>query len=90
MRRLALIAVLALASCVEAPSGEVAPEGQKLGKAERAECLARGGSVGRGGLVPDEVCFLPLADGGKACTKKADCEGMCLVDPVSRAAVARR
>lgn len=40
----------------------------------------KGGKVGRGGLLPDEVCFLPEPDAGKTCTKKTDCEGMCLAD----------
>jgi hypothetical protein len=75
---------VALSACVDAPPS--GPEGRALTDAERADCLMRGGTVGRGGLLPDEICFLPLADGGKACSKKTDCEGMCVVDPVSRAA----
>ncbi len=72
------LAVLALAACVEKPPA--GPEGQPLGDAERAECLMKGGKVGRGGLLPDEVCFLPEPDAGKACTNKTDCQGMCLAD----------
>ncbi len=77
-----LVAALALAACVEAPptgpQGEL--PGKPLGKAERAECLMQGGTVGRGGLLPDEVCFLPQPDAGKACTKKTDCIGQCPAD----------
>jgi len=77
-RFVGLIAALALVACVEAPPG--GPQGKALTKAERAECLMKGGSTGRGGLFPDEVCFLPEPDAGKACTKKTDCEGLCLAD----------
>lgn len=40
----------------------------------------KGGTVGRGGLLPDELCFLPEPDAGKACTRKTDCAGLCLAD----------
>jgi hypothetical protein len=76
MRHLVLIAALALGACVEEPS--VGPQGKPLTPAERAECVMKGGEVGRGGLLPDELCFLPQADAGKACSKQSDCEGMCL------------
>ena len=81
MRRLALIALLALGACVEEPPA--GPEGKPLGAAERAECLMKGGSVGRGGLFPDEVCFLPEPDAGKACKAAADCSGRCLADTMT-------
>lgn len=71
------LAVL-LAGCTEEPPAVT--QGKPLSPAERAECLASGGSAGRGGLVPDEVCFRPLKDAGKVCTKAADCEGVCLAD----------
>ncbi|VDC27300.1 hypothetical protein [Pseudogemmobacter humi] len=66
----------ALVGCVEEPPG--VRQGKTLSPAERAECLAAGGSVGRGGLLPDEICFRPLKDAGKVCTKATDCEGVCL------------
>ena len=78
MRKLFLIAALALGACVEAPPA--GPKGRPLSDTERAECLMKGGSVGRGGLLPDEVCYLPQPDAGKACAKASDCEGMCLAD----------
>lgn len=65
-----------LASCVEAPPP--GPGGKPLSPAAAADCLARGGEIGRGGLLPDEVCFLPMPDAGKSCTRAGDCEGQCL------------
>ena len=80
MRALFLVAVLALASCVESPPD--AGQGQTFSASARAECEAKGGRVGRGGLLPDDVCFTPMPDAGKACTSKTDCEGMCIADMV--------
>lgn len=76
---LSLCAALALAACVEDPPPG-GPEGKPLSDAERAECLARGGTAGRGGLLPDEVCFLPQPDAGKSCSAAGDCAGQCLAD----------
>lgn len=78
MKRLVVIAALALGACVE--ELPVGPQGKPLTPAERAECVMKGGEVGRGGLLPDELCFLPQADAGKACEKESDCQGMCLAD----------
>lgn len=75
------MALMLLASCV--PDAPQAPEGRKLSGADRLQCLAEGGTVGRGGLLPDEVCFRPLADGGKACTKQGDCSGQCLAETMT-------
>ena len=78
MKRFVLIlAGLLLASCVAPPSGQ---QGEVLSDAERAECLMQGGKVGRGGLLPDELCFRPETDGGMACTRKTDCSGVCLAE----------
>ncbi|WP_103258330.1 hypothetical protein [Tabrizicola aquatica] len=74
-RHLALIAVLTLGACVEE-----APDGKRLSEADRAACLMQGGTVGRGGLLPDEVCFRPEPDAGKSCTAADDCSGVCLAD----------
>jgi hypothetical protein len=71
-------AAFALVSCVEAPPD--AGQGHKFSPEARAQCEAAGGRVGRGGLFPDDVCFTTMADGGKACSRKTDCEGMCLAD----------
>ena len=87
MRRVrTLIAALALGSCVEEQAdGTVGTLVKPLPSAERAECLANGGTVGVRTL-PEEVCFPKFNDVGKSCTKKADCEGMCKLEPVSRVA----
>lgn len=77
-RLLCALAALALTACVEEPL--TGPEGKPLTDAERTECLMQGGTVGRGGLLPDEVCFRPEPDAGKSCTKKSDCAGMCLAE----------
>lgn len=73
----ALVLILALAACVDDTNDR---GGKNLDKAARADCLAQGGRVGFGGLVPDEVCFRPTRDAGKACTRASDCEGLCLAD----------
>ena len=75
---LAFAAAFALASCVDTPPG--GPQGKPLTKTERAECLMRGGTTGYGGIFPDEVCFTPQKDAGKACSKAGDCEGLCLAE----------
>jgi hypothetical protein len=84
-RILCIAAVLMLMGCVEEPPTRT--EGKPLGEGERAECLMQGGTVGQGGMLPDEVCVLPKADAGKACTKKSDCAGMCLADTMTCSAV---
>lgn len=86
MTRIVLVAALALAACVQDPPA--GPRGKPLSDVKRAECLMKGGSVGRGGLLPDEICVLPQPDAGKACTKQSDCEGLCLADTRTCSAVA--
>ncbi|WP_430463111.1 hypothetical protein [Tabrizicola sp.] len=77
--RVALVALVALAACVEEPEPS-GPVGVALSAAERTECLAKGGSVGRGGLMPNELCILPNPDAGKACNKAGDCLGHCMAE----------
>lgn len=78
MRAVWVSALILLAACQpEAPAG---PPGQKLGATARAECLAAGGRVGRGGILPGEVCFRPTPDAGRACTRATDCSGHCMAD----------
>ena len=80
MKRAALIiAAIALFGCVE-KSGDQPLQGTRLSETERAACLLAGGRAGYGGVFPDEVCFRPLKDAGKSCTKAGDCEGLCLSD----------
>ncbi|MCB6178992.1 hypothetical protein LHP98_12745 [Rhodobacter sp. Har01] len=78
----ALVLLLALAGCVD-KAQDGGPEGKPLGDADRAACLAQGGTVGRGGLFPDELCFRPMPDAGKACTRAGDCEGQCMADTMT-------
>lgn len=75
---LSLAAAAALASCVADDAG--GPQGKTLTEAERADCLMRGGTTGTGGLFPDELCFMPMQDAGKSCTKAGDCDGICLAE----------
>ena len=74
---------LGLAACVEDPVQPPGPETLTLSDAERTQCLAEGGTAGRGGLVPNEVCFRPTPDAGKACTKASDCSGLCMADTMT-------
>ena len=77
-KRIVLL-LLVLAACV--PEVDSQPHGKTtLNAAERASCLAMGGRVGRGGLLPDELCFRPTADAGKVCSRAEDCSGFCLAD----------
>src|SRR5262245_2952229 len=78
MRALVLASiVLALASSTSA-----AP-------ANRAECEAAGGQLGRFGLRPQEQCDLPTPDAGKACADSRECASACIApdaaSPGSRA-----
>ncbi len=59
------------------------PPAKALSAVEREVCLSGGGRVGRGGVFPDELCFRPLPDAGKACTKASDCSGQCLTETMS-------
>ena len=85
MRKIILHAILALglAACVEEPANPPGPETVKLSEAERTQCRAEGGTVGRGGLLPNEVCFRPTPDAGKACTKASECSGQCMADTMT-------
>lgn len=70
-----LIVLASLAACVE--------ETPLLSEAERAACEAQGGETGSGGMLPDEICFLPTPDGGKSCKKASDCSAHCLADSMT-------
>ncbi len=55
-------------------------------------CVAGGGHLECFGKAEALYCVKPLADGGKACSRKADCLGVCLADytaPESRSATGR-
>ena len=45
---------------------------------DESACRAAGGHIGSIGMFGLPACVRPLADGGKHCTDKADCEGRCL------------
>jgi hypothetical protein len=45
-----------------------------------ANCAARGGVVDTVGRMQREVCRVPYADAGKACSDKSDCTARCILD----------
>lgn len=46
----------------------------------QATCEAKGGTWGRGGLLPEPQCIAPSPDAGKSCSSESDCTGFCLAD----------
>jgi hypothetical protein len=52
-----------------------------LTEAERTECTAKGGIIGREGKAQAETCHLPTTDAGKSCTSLDQCQSyICEVD----------
>ena len=43
-------------------------------------CAARGGVVDTVGRMQRQVCRVPYADAGKACSNKSDCTARCILD----------
>ena len=85
MRNLLILAALALAACqTDAPVG---PAGDVLSGAETVECGNQGGTVGRGGMLGSEICFMPTPDAGKVCVTALDCSGRCMADTRTCSAV---
>lgn len=81
MKKIAFLLLMALAACQpDKPDG---PPDTSMSAADRAECEAAGGSVGRGGLLPDEICYKPTPDAGKACKTADDCSGFCLAETMT-------
>ncbi|MGH1329780.1 MAG: hypothetical protein ACRBBK_02775 [Paracoccaceae bacterium] len=79
-----MVAGLALGACVpkdkesqELDTG-LAGYNPKLFETQKADCIARGGQFGRGGLSGGYVCFETPRDAGKSCSKASDCESACL------------
>jgi hypothetical protein len=79
----ALVLLAALARC----GGDAPPpgEGDLLGgpvpsdaALQQQACEKRGGRWGAGGLGKFNLCYETTHDGGKACSKAGDCEGLCL------------
>ncbi len=42
------------------------------------DCLAQGGVWGPQGMLQRDMCDLPAADAGKACTDSSQCQGLCM------------
>ncbi|MBX7495462.1 hypothetical protein K3172_06280 [Qipengyuania sp. 6B39] len=59
-------------------TGMPALPGDAMTDAEKASCLAKGGTVERRGMIQAETCVTPYADAGKTCTDGDECEGKCL------------
>ena len=73
-----LLPLLLLLLACAAPS---LPQETSLTDAEKAECTAKGGVVGRVGKSRTEVCHERTTDGGKSCTTLSQCESyMCETD----------
>jgi hypothetical protein len=83
MKRIYVLAVLALAACSQAKETEpklnpVDPIA--ISEKDKAECAAKGGAFGHGGLLPGPVCITPTPDAGKPCSKSTDCSGFCMAE----------
>ncbi len=46
----------------------------------KAECDARAGQYRPTGMLGLFACITPTSDGGKACAKASDCQGVCYAD----------
>lgn len=76
----AVASIFALASCEQDPFGRSVFEIRK----EQKACIAEGGNWTSGGITGAEMCFRPMEDAGKVCTKASDCMGDCLVGETGR------
>lgn len=75
-----LIAVLPLSACAEKETEE-GPD--LMSKAEKAECLLKGGKPELSGALAGvvvESCAMPAPDEGKSCRKKSDCHDVCVAE----------
>ncbi len=61
---------------VASPAAATPPAKPKT--AEQLLCEKSGGQWAVAGTTGANLCVKPTHDGGKLCTKKGDCEGMCL------------
>ena len=82
---LALTTALILLACAPktAPVPVVPNEVQsQIDKDARTaeECRKSGGNLGRGGMMPDLICYHNYSDAGKVCDDKSDCLGRCISD----------
>lgn len=60
-----------------APYAHISFEGQTATEAERAACLAVGGTVTPSGKLQWENCVQTFADAGNPCAGETDCIGEC-------------
>ena len=87
-----LLAILSLSACAPEPQLPTpSPKERLRTTAERAEteperqrCVAEGGTVEHRGMFGSAMCVKPYPDAGKACSRKTDCEGMCLADTLGK------
>ncbi len=79
IRSAGFLAIALLMSCAPVPepiaAGQFSPD--LVSRAE-ADCTARGGRWGQGGLAGGFVCYQSTRDGGQTCAASTDCEGLCL------------
>lgn len=78
---LTIVVVLALAGCrQEPPKLDSGLKGYDphLVETARADCVKKGGRFGQGGTGGSFLCFQTTKDANKSCTKKGDCDGLCL------------
>ena len=80
--KVAALFSLFLAGCVLDPVDPDDPFGRTTAQieAERAACVAAGGTFRPAGLLAALTCIKPTADAGKTCIRESDCEGFCLAD----------
>ncbi|MBI5939301.1 MAG: hypothetical protein HY859_02630 [Caulobacterales bacterium] len=76
---LALSAMALLGGCMSMAVASGRANGQ-LSAGERAQCRAKGGTVGLVGMFGTPACIIPYSDAGKACRDGSDCQGQCIVD----------
>ncbi|MBX7540233.1 hypothetical protein [Qipengyuania sphaerica] len=60
--------------------GMPVPPDHVMSAEEHRGCYEKGGFVDRRGMIGAEVCVMPYADGGKACTDGDECEGRCIAE----------
>ena len=91
MKGLFLLAPLVLAGCVateergpemvqDDPRAESPAYSQTMTAAEHEACMAKGGMVERRGMMQTELCVVPYADAGKACTDSDQCQAQCIAE----------
>ncbi len=76
---LAIAALTLLGGCMAMSVASTRAKSQ-LSAGERAECRAKGGTVGGVGMFGTPACIIPYSDAGKVCRDKSDCRGQCIVD----------